>query len=277
VISVVLPTHNRASMLVRAVASVLGQSHADLELIVVDDGSADATAEVLAAVEDPRLRVIRRPRRGGAAAARNAGIAAARGELVAFQDSDDEWTEHKLERQLQLLHAHGGDLGAVGGRWRTADGAEFRAPALESGGGYERELLDGNCLITPVWLIRRELLERLGGFDEQMSCLEDWDLMLRLSRRAPLRAVAETVLVKHGAPDSLGADPAVRAPALEQILERHRQRFRAWPRRRAALTLEAAQLYRRSGERRRALRCGALAVARAVPSLRAGALLPGRG
>ncbi len=256
-VTVVLPAHNRASTLPRAIRSVLDQTYADLELIVVDDGSTDATADVLGRITDPRLRCLRLMPRRGAAAARNAGIAVARGELVAFQDSDDEWLPRKLELQLALLAASPHELGGVGGRYRIdVPGAtgEVVAPALETGGDYERELLEGPCLITPLWMIRRSLLEELGGFDERMPCLEDWDLMLRLSRRSRLSAVDEPVLIKHGAPDTLGADPDRRGPAMQALLERHGTRFLAVPERHGRFCLELAELCFRRGQAPHAVR-----------------------
>jgi glycosyltransferase involved in cell wall biosynthesis len=244
-VSVVMPTHNRSVTLRRAVDSVLSQTHSDLELIVVDDASTDDTPALLAVIEDPRLVCIRLERNSGAAIARNRGIRSARGELVAFQDSDDVWLPEKLALQLRVMAESAPSVGAVGGRWVAGaehGGTEIRAPALEAGGDYEAELLDGHCLITPVWLVRRALLEQLGLFDERMPCLEDWDLMLRLSQRTAMRAVPETVLIKYGAPDSLGADFGHRATAMEELLRRHGKRFLALPRRHASFCLELAYL-----------------------------------
>jgi hypothetical protein len=177
--------------------------------------------------------------------------------LVAFQDSDDVWLPEKLALQLAVFEDHAPAVGAVGGRWVAGDGngaAEIAAPALETGADYEAELLAGHPLITPVWMIRRQLLEELGLFDERMPCLEDWDLMLRLSLRTAMRAVPATVLVKYGAPDSLGADFGRRAVAMEELLERHEERFLASPRRHASYCLELAYLCVLCGRWRRALR-----------------------
>jgi glycosyltransferase involved in cell wall biosynthesis len=244
-VSVVLPTRDRCTMLARAIDSVLAQTFDDLELIVVDDGSTDETPTLLATIDDPRLVCIRLDVSGGAAAARNVGVRRARGELVGFQDSDDVWLPEKLAMQVAVLEAHAPAVGAVGGRWVAGDGEGakvFAAPALEAGGDYEAELLDGHSLITPVWVIRRELLHQLGLFDERMPCLEDWDLMLRLSLQTALRAVAAPVLVKYGAPDSLGADFDRRAVGLKELLDRHEARFLASPTRYASYCLELAYL-----------------------------------
>lgn len=255
-VSIVLPTYNRAQTLPGALDSVLAQTFADLELIVVDDGSSDSTAEVLSRIDDPRLVTIRLEVRHGAAKARNAGIRKARGTWIAFQDSDDEWLPDKLERQLSLAREVAG-LRAVGGRYLVGAApapVHVVAPRLETGEDYEAELLDGPCCITPVWLIQRSLLDELGLFDERMPCLEDWDLMLRLSRRSPMRAVPHDVLIKGGAPNSLGGDPSRRRPAMAELLRRHGSRFLAHPRRHASFCLELAYLSMIDGHPRDALR-----------------------
>lgn len=256
-VSVVLPTRDRAPILCRAIESVLNQSFGDLELIVVDDGSTDNTASVLASFDDPRLVYLRLGDHSGAAAARNAGIRQARGSYVAFQDSDDEWLPDKLARQLELLEAPGSRLAGVGGRYSIDAGpfsGQIDAPRLERGQDYEADLLEGPCCITPLWVIRREILDELELFDERMPCLEDWDLMLRLSNLAPIRAVADNVLIKRGAADSLGADIERRAPAMEALLQRHGRRFLAYPHRHASYCLELAYLCLARRQRLRALR-----------------------
>jgi glycosyltransferase involved in cell wall biosynthesis len=254
-VSVVLPTHNRAALLGRAVRSVLGQSHARLELIVVDDSSTDDTAAVLEAIEDDRMQVLSLDHNRGAAGARNAGIRWATGDLIAFQDSDDEWLPHKLELQIQLLQRSAPAVGAIGGRYTVAVGPKplrMVAPHLESGHGYESDLLDGRTMVTPLWLVRRTLLDELDGFDESMACLEDWDLLLRISQRAAMRAVPEVLLLKYGAPDSLGGDVDLRPTAMEQLLARHGSRFRADRGRYASYCLEVAYLCLLRGRNRRA-------------------------
>jgi glycosyltransferase involved in cell wall biosynthesis len=260
-VSVVLPTHNREAMLPTAIRSVLDQTLSDLELIVVDDGSTDDTPVVVEAFADPRLRYVRLDRRRGAARARNAGLERVHGDLIAFQDSDDEWLPGKLESQVALLGSTA--VGAVGGRYSVDAGAvkmHLRAPRLEMGRDYESELLEGPCCISPLWLIRRPLLDELDWFDERMVCLEDWDLMLRLSERTALRAVPEEVLIKRGAGDSLGGDPFLRPAAMEELLRRHGRRFAAHPRRHAEFCLELSYLWLLRRRRRSALRYAARAL-----------------
>lgn len=105
-VSIILPTYNRADSLPTAIRSVLNQTHKDFELIVVDDGSTDATETVLAAQRDPRIRILRHPVNRGVAAARNTGIAAATAEVLAFIDSDDVWDEEKLASQLEIFERY---------------------------------------------------------------------------------------------------------------------------------------------------------------------------
>ena len=102
-VSVIIPTYNRAHLVGRAIRSVLNQTYQDFEIIVVDDGSTDNTEEVVKSFNDPRIRYIRHEKNRGGSAACNTGIRAARGEYIAFQDSDDEWLPEKLEKQMQVF------------------------------------------------------------------------------------------------------------------------------------------------------------------------------
>ncbi len=166
IVSVVIPAFNRVGTIREAVKSVLSQSHADLELLVVDDGSSDGTMSALADMTDPRLRLLANPRNMGPGAARNTGIRAARGDWVAFQDSDDEWLPDKLAKQLARIAQTGpgcvaaycgmlidtpkdGSLGP-GGRpqraLRRRDAQRVHGPGRDAGSGQlhrlERRLRD---------------------------------------------------------------------------------------------------------------------------------------
>jgi glycosyltransferase involved in cell wall biosynthesis len=226
----------------RAVATVLAQTFRDFELIVVDDASSDGTVAWLEGLNEPRLRILARPQREGAARARNAGIRAAAAPLVAFQDSDDEWLPQKLALQLALLRGCPPAVGWVGGGYRV-DGAVVSSPALVRGAGYDGELLVGAPFVTPTWLVRREVLLDAGLFDDSLPCLEDWDLIFKLADRCAFRAVPEVVLVRHGSPDSLFADVDKRRRGLEVILERHRARWLREPARYGRWHAELGRLY----------------------------------
>jgi glycosyltransferase involved in cell wall biosynthesis len=256
-VSVVLPTFNRQRVLGRAITSVLGQTYRNLELIVVDDGSTDGTGELVGTMADPRVRLVRKGRREGAAKARNDGIRAAAGELIAFQDSDDEWLSTKLERQVALLENSSADVGWIGGSHLAmlpAGPIVVSAESLVHGVDYQHDLLDGRAFVTPTWLVRRALLLEVGLFDEALGCLEDWDLILRLDRVCRFRAVAEPVVRKHGSADSLFGDVPRRIAALEAILLRHQERWQRSPRMYAHYYGELGRLYGLQGHRHDSVR-----------------------
>ena len=185
-VSVVIPTRNRAALMERAVVSVLAQTAPPLEVLVVDDGSTDTTAAQTAELtrRDGRVRAIRKETAGGAPAARNAGIHAARGALVAFLDDDAVWMPSKLAEQLRALDGDPSagvcycafeDVHADGGTTRVGSPGPAEGPAWEW-------LLHRTCIDTSTLLVKRSALQAIGGFDERLPRLQDWDLALRLAR-----------------------------------------------------------------------------------------------
>lgn len=225
-ISVVIPSYNRAALLPRAIASVLSQTFSDLECIVVDDGSTDQTPQVMAGFQDPRLRVIRLPGNGGYSRAINTGIRVARGRLIAFLDSDDEWLPKKLERQVARLHGCG-DPGAtvVYCRCTVRDalsGRIWRRPHMVYEGDVFRYLLGGWHPTTPsLLLVDRRSLLGVGGFNENLPCAQDYDLWLRLAE-ASYRFVAtdEVLVIKHEYSDDQMSDDPTTPLKANEILDR---------------------------------------------------------
>jgi glycosyltransferase involved in cell wall biosynthesis len=199
-VSVVLPTYNRAPLLGRAIRSVLGQSSGDFELVVVDDGSADETAEVAASFDDPRVRYVRLARNAGAAAARNVGIRMARGRFLAFQDSDDEWLPPKLAKQMAVFERGPSGLGVVYSDmqrvWGDGTTSYLAAP----------DVLSGRLVSASVWfyqvcdlgvqstVIRREWLDAAGHFNEELPALEDLEMFIRLSRLCAFEHLREPLV-----------------------------------------------------------------------------------
>lgn len=193
-VTVVIPVWNRAGEVGNAIDSVLAQTRAAFEIICVDDGSTDETPDVLARYGD-RVRVVRQENQG-VAAARNTGIAIARGDLIAFLDSDDVWHPQKLERQVARYEADP-ELGLV------HCGAEFAGFGVNLNGmeGWvadeilrmDRDVIiaHGSGVIVP-----RRVLEEVGGFDARMRVSEDWDLCYRIARRYRVGFVNE-VLVNY--------------------------------------------------------------------------------
>lgn len=189
-VSVIVPAHNAAETITQTLRSACRQTYARLEVIVVDDGSVDATSEHAEAVaaHDPRVQVVRQPN-AGVAAARNRGIALSRGAYVAPLDADDTWDPHKIERQLCLLSSAAPRTGLAYCGWeiRGAGGRRLgRAEPRHEGDVFDvlvRRNIIG-CASAP--LIRRACLDHVGGYDVSMheqGCqgCEDWDLYLRLA------------------------------------------------------------------------------------------------
>ena len=204
-VSVIIPTFNRASVVGRAARSVLSQTYEDLELIIVDDNSSDNTADVVEALADPRVRFLRRPDTGGASAARNTGIAEARGDLVAFVDSDDEWLPMKMELQVDRLLDGDPRAAVVYCRLQRHDDLtdqpipEGRRRQRPFEGDIYWRLLAGWHPATPSLVaVRRQALLDVGSFDTQFRTGEDYDLWLRLGRAGYRFAfVDEVLVVKH--------------------------------------------------------------------------------
>lgn len=198
-VSIILPTFNRVALLREAVDSVLAQTFTDWKLIVADDGSTDDTRAYLEGLSDLRVRCLLLPHSGSEAVPRNAALRAARGEWVAFLDSDDLWLPSKLERQLRAMTEHS-DCGwsYTGFALIDARGAplpERPSSAYRPVSGWILESLlrfeAGPCL--PAMLVRRSLLEELGGFDEAFPLRADYDLTLRLAARSAAHALPETL------------------------------------------------------------------------------------
>jgi glycosyltransferase involved in cell wall biosynthesis len=196
-VTVVIPTRSRWDLLsTAALPSALGQDDVELEVVVVDDGSVDATAEGLAGVADPQLRVIRHERARGVAGARNAGIAAAHGEWVAFLDDDDLWSPRKLRLQLDAAYAAGAAF-VYGGAAAVADDRSWlyslkpADPGVLASTLLSRNVLWGGCSNV---MARTDLLRRLGGFDERLFQLADWDLWIRLAHAGRAAACLEVVV-----------------------------------------------------------------------------------
>lgn len=189
-ISVVIPTYNYGRFLARAISSVLEQTHPVLEIIVVDDGSTDNTREVAQGFGD-RIQYLYKENRGSSAA-RNAGIRIARGEWIGFLDADDAWVPEKNAKVRELLQEHPeavmiyhphvllSDEGPVGYR-RAAEPDELFPELL-----YHNFISGGSSA-----LVRRSVLLDLGGFDESLQAVEDWDMWTRVALRYPLHRIGE--------------------------------------------------------------------------------------
>lgn len=194
-VSVIIPTFNRGPFIGQAITSVLNQTYENIELFVIDDGSSDDTEAVATSFDDTRLHFVKLAKNVGRSAARNVGLTAAKGRFITFLDSDDYYLPEKVERQIDFLEKHP-EFGMV----YTASACftdeaspifqHYRAPVF--GDIYSEIAFFKPLTITlPTVMLRREVLDTVGGFDERMSRFEDTDMWRRISRRFRIGAIDE--------------------------------------------------------------------------------------
>jgi glycosyltransferase involved in cell wall biosynthesis len=225
-VSVIVPTYNYGHYLAGALSSVLRQTHTHLEVLVIDDGSTDDTPEVVAPfLGDPRVRYHRRTNQGPAAA-RNFGLAQARGTLVAFLDADDLWLPAKLTRQLACFSTD--TPGLVYARRLLIDGhgwqLEYAQPPLHRGWVLP-QLFRSNFICFSSVLVRRDLLLEVGGFDTRVGHAEDYELLLRLVQRCRVDFVDEPLVLYRTGHGNLSSQSEKRFRAVCGIM----QQFLAGP------------------------------------------------
>lgn len=183
-VSVIIPTYNRASTIKAAANSVLQQTVREIELIIVDDCSNDNTEAVISSIADPRISYYRNDRNEGAAKSRNIGAARAQGKYLAFHDSDDIWRTDKLEKQLQYLKEYP-EAKMVYCAFNLHRGEQIQKipnSGLALEGSIFDTLLQGNTVGTPTIMVNRQYFREIGGFDESILALEDWEFALRISQ-----------------------------------------------------------------------------------------------
>ncbi|WP_052731907.1 glycosyltransferase family 2 protein [Devosia geojensis] len=240
-VSVIIPAFNRAATIRAAIESVLRQTYANVEVIVVDDCSGDDTVGAVRALSDTRLRLISTPRNLGSSSARNQGVAVSRGRWIAFQDSDDEWLPTKLEKQMARLLAPGSsDIAGYCGLLTVSAidcrPGERSSPHYTPGSsivGVERglgdALLERNFVSTQTLVVSREALDAVGGFDETLLAVEDWDLALRLARHGSFAFIDEPLVLQKFSANSLSRDNRKLLLAQQQVLAKHADLFARHP------------------------------------------------
>jgi lipopolysaccharide biosynthesis glycosyltransferase len=234
-ISVVIPTHNRKDLLVRALHSVFAQTLPPQEIIVVDDASSDGTGAAVAGLQAQSpvpLRYLCSDTAGGAAAARNRGWRAAQAEVIAFLDDDDQWLAHKLESQWSCLRDDGPGLSLSGfiqlesGRAERVGGDLEWAHVCFPNGITTRYRL----VSTSGWMVDRQILVALDGFDEDFGVWEDWDLALRISQHFGLSHCAEPLYIfNRDRPPGLVENKALRTISVERAMARHKDYWTEFP------------------------------------------------
>ena len=200
-VSVVIPTYNRLGVLPRALDSVFGQTLPPFEVLVVDDGSTDGTSDWVRN-HYPQVKVIEQPNQG-VSAARNTGIRESNAEWLAFLDSDDAWLTKKLESQVQALaEAPEMRLCHTEEIWiRNGKRVNQMKKHQKSGGWIFERCLELCCISPSSVMLKRDLLEALGGFDESLPACEDYDLWLQICAREPVLYLPTPLINKYGGHD----------------------------------------------------------------------------
>ena len=196
-VSVIIPVYNRPELLLRSLRSVASQTISDLEILVVDDGSTIEIGPSLSKLDDQRMRLLQHPSRRGVSSARNTGMDAARGQYVAFLDSDDCWRDRKLERQLAFMMA-APDV-------RPVSCTAFTIKTMRNPDGERRhsaemcthKSLQVGCGVSPgsTLLGTAAFLRKIGPFNQAMPRLEDWEFLLRCTIEGPIPILGEDLAV----------------------------------------------------------------------------------
>ncbi|ASY65980.1 putative N-acetylgalactosaminyl-diphosphoundecaprenol glucuronosyltransferase (plasmid) [Sinorhizobium sojae CCBAU 05684] len=262
-VSVILPTFNRTRSLAAAMMSVLNQSYEDLELIVVDDGSVEDVEGLVRSIRDERVMYIRRNKNGGAAAARNTGLARANGNYIAFQDSDDLWLPGKLMRQLALFSTLPEHVGVVTGAkiiygrdasYKYGPGKVAYAPPPERCLGLDEDqlgrLLCENRIGPQLALFRRNCIPGTTWFDNCARANEDWEFAIRLVQHTTVYEDIEPVVLGFISNDSISSSSRKQTMGLLRILRKNRDVLRARKTQRSRLMIDLAISLYKFGKRR---------------------------
>ncbi|MDZ8117329.1 glycosyltransferase family 2 protein [Pontiella agarivorans] len=225
-VSIIVPVHNRPSELERAIKSILNQTFSDFEIIVVDDCSTDSTPGVIQTLEDldDRVSGYRNEKNGGGAYTRNEGARRARGELLAFLDSDDEWVPEKLERQIAYMKNCDGHavLASYYLVVETNGRVHKRGPGIIPTGHIRESLLKGVCnAVTSVVLIKKEHFDRVGGFSGDLQSMQDYDLWIKLSEFYTCECIPEYLTIMHTDADvRISISPQYRIAGINMFLDK---------------------------------------------------------
>jgi len=257
-VSVVLPTYNRAETLERAIESVLNQTFTDFELIIIDDRSTDNTHLILSKYANiSNVRRISQLRRG-CSVARNIGISIAQGRYVAFQDSDDEWVPDKLAKAVAGLEGTGAEVGVFYSDMLRvqADGssADFRSPDVEQGVFVDEATLDYQvwCIGIQSAVIKRKCFDEAGYFDEALPRLIDLELFIRLSDKFRFVHCKE-MLVKYYAGEGISTNRQALVTARRYLLRKYHNRLKQQKHHLAKQYLHLAVAVEQNGEKYRSL------------------------
>jgi glycosyltransferase involved in cell wall biosynthesis len=222
-VSVVVPTRDRCQKLSLALRSALGQHHVDLEVVVVDDGSTDATERVVSDLRDARIRFVRLAEPGGVSNARNAGVAMARGRWIGFLDDDDVWAPTKLARQLDVMESSGRVWSYAGDVMVDVDLNILAGAPPPSPDEVMRSLERHNSVPAGASnvIVHRDALSTVGPFDPSLTNGEDWDMWIRLGRLGPPEGVCRPLVAISYHDGNASHDMAAMLQQLDVVAARY--------------------------------------------------------
>jgi len=237
-VSVVIPTYKRPDMLGRAIDSVLNQTYDNIEIIVVDDNDEDSeyrkeTEDFMEKYTDVNnLVYFKHKENKGGSAARNTGIRNSKGDFVAFLDDDDEWVKEKLVKQIKEFNNLDGEYGVVYHPYlKCSENKEQIIPDIkntkEYSGNITKLLLKGNFIGTPVVLVKKEVFNKVGLFDENLPRLQDWELFIRISQYYKFKLINQSLTIVYVLEDSISSNNLALIEAEEIILKKHYELFKS--------------------------------------------------
>lgn len=225
-VSVILPTYNRATLLPRAIKSVLNQTYKNFELIIVDDDSTDNTKKIVNDFKDKRIKYILHKENKGGAASRNMGIKQAKGEYIAFQDSDDEWLPKKIEKHIETFKSLSIKYGVVYADCWVIEGSKkylISSKFDQKSGLIKKDILRGN-FVTIQTVVRKSCFSTMSLFDEKLPRFQDWELWIRISKKYLFKYINEPLaIVYHQSEGSISNDMDALIKSYEMILKKHKE------------------------------------------------------
>lgn len=232
-VSVIIPTYNRADTLKRSIESVLNQSYQDFEIIVVDDNSTDNTGRVVMEFADSRIRYLKNDRKMGANGSRNVGIQNAKGDYIAFQDSDDAWRNDKLEKQMNMFQNRE-EFDIVYSRYlrHWLNGENELVPDRGHTSRMLQEELAGtlaklNVIGTPTMVVKRKCFDEGGVFDLKVGRFQDWELNIGFVQRYKYGFIDEDLVDAYVLSDSITNRAKSSLESIAYIIKKHQMFFEA--------------------------------------------------
>lgn len=226
----IIPAYNREEVITRAIESALSQTHALSEIIVIDDNSSDETANIVSQYGD--VNCIIHDRNRGAQAARNTGIEACQSKYIAFLDSDDEWHNKKIEKQLTLFSNGGDSLGAVYSGFYKSNGRQKELGKQPSARGdiFESQLMRDHVNPTSTVMIRSECFDAVGQFNTQLGARQDYEMWTRIAREYDFDYTTEPLVTIHADVENrITSDVSRRMRAHQEVLEIFREDIMSLP------------------------------------------------